>query len=271
MRHLRLSAPDGVRYRPDEPSGVGVLALAGSSGRVDGERARVLAEQGALSESIRWFGGPGQSPGPWDVPVELFLERVEELRRECDRVVVCGTSFGAEAALLTGAFSSSVDAVAAFAPSDVVWSGVTPDGRSASHWTFDGRPLPCVALSASWRPDRDPPRFTELYRQSYGAAGKETIAAATIPVERVPEVVLVAGGDDRVWPSQEHAARVVARRQRHGLSTVVVRDDEAGHRTILPGERPVVGGARMERGGSEAADRRLGAAAWSHLLRLIGR
>lgn len=47
-------------------------------------------------------------------------------------------------------------------------------------------------------------------------------------------------------------------------------DAEAGHRTLLPGEPVVTGGLRMQRGGSERADRRLGAAAWPHVARLSG-
>jgi hypothetical protein len=39
-----------------------------------------------------------------------------------------------------------VDAVVVFAPSDVVWVGVTSDGRQTSHWTLDRLPLPFVAL-----------------------------------------------------------------------------------------------------------------------------
>lgn len=121
---------------PKDHAGIGVLTLAGSSGRVDVDRARVFADKGALAESIRWFGGPGQHHGPWEVPLELLLRRVEELARECDRVVVCGTSFGSEVALLTGAHSSHASAVVGFAPSDVVWAGVAPGGQMTSHWTL---------------------------------------------------------------------------------------------------------------------------------------
>ena len=270
MRRISLTQPHGVRFVPRNHSGTGVLTLAGSSGRVDDDRARLLGEAGAVAESIRWFGGPGQSPGPWEVPLETFLIRVGSLARECDRVVVCGTSFGAEAALLVGAHSSAVAAVVAFAPSDVVWAGVTPDGRVTSHWTLDGAPLPHLGLVQDWSPSEDPPSFTELYRLSH-AADPDAAAAATIAAERVPEVVLVVGGADRVWPSAEQASRIRARRARHGLATTVVVDDEAGHRTVLPGEAVVGSGARMARGGTEEADRRLGEAAWPHVAGLLSR
>lgn len=204
MRRQELTGVEGVRWVPDRPSGTGALVLAGSSGRVDSERARLLAAEGAVAESLRWFGGPGQHEGPWEIPLELFLERVQALAETCDRVVVVGTSFGAEAALLTGAHSPLVSAVVAFAPSDVIWAGGTAEGRVTSHWTLAGQPLPYVPFIEDWVPSEDPPAFLELYRQSrqrFSAQVKE----AAIPAERIPEVLLVAGGEDKVWPSVLHS------------------------------------------------------------------
>lgn len=268
MHEIGLSAPEGVRYVPENHAGIGVLTLAGSSGRVDADRARLFAHKGALAESIRWFGGPGQNPGPWEAPLELFLRRVEELARECDRVVVCGTSFGSEAALLTGVHSTQVSAVVGFAPSDVVWAGVTPGGQMTSHWTLEGEPLPYVPFLDGWEADAEPPSFFSLYQQSF-EADPHVAATAAIAVEKIPEVLLIAGGDDRVWPSEAQAARIRARRDLHGLGTTVVTDDQAGHRTVLPGEPAVAGGVTMARGGTDLADRRLGLAAWQHLERLL--
>ncbi|MFC6715644.1 acyl-CoA thioester hydrolase/BAAT C-terminal domain-containing protein [Branchiibius cervicis] len=256
-----LTEVEGVRFVPDKPTGSAALVLAGSSGRVDRDRARVLAARGVLTESIRWFGGARQQPGPWEVPIELFLRRIDALAESADRVLVFGTSFGSEAALLAGALSERVDAVVAFAPSDVVWSGVTHEGRVTSHWTLDGQPLPWVPFVDDWEPDDDPPVFRGLYEASRRRFA-ERIRAATIPVERIPRVVLVAGGDDQVWPAVAQAEAIAATRSQHGLATDLVTDPEAGHRTILPGEAFVEVGIRMRRGGSPAADRRLGETAW---------
>lgn len=266
MRELPLTGPDGVRFVPISPGGTGVLVLAGSSGRVDARRAELLAQTGVVAESIRWFGGAGQNPGPWEIPLETFLDRVDDLRRDCDRIVVVGTSFGAEAALLTGGLSDQVDAVVAFAPTDVVWAGLTADGRMTSHWTHQGEPLPFVPYAQDWQPDSDPPAYRTLYESSREQAVADD--TAWIQVERIPELLLVAGGDDQVWPAQPMAESIHDRRAHHGLATTLATDPEAGHRTILPGEQPAVGGVRMQRGGSEAADRRLGHRAWAELKRL---
>ncbi|GAB3083337.1 acyl-CoA thioester hydrolase/BAAT C-terminal domain-containing protein [Isoptericola nanjingensis] len=271
-RVVRWVDPEGVRVLPRRPVGTGALVLAGSSGRVDEGRARLLAGRGVLAESVRWFGGPGQPAGPWDVPVETFVRRVEALAAECDRVVLVGTPFGAEAAPVTGALAAGtgvpVDAVVAFAPSDVVWAGVAPGGRETSHWTWGGRPLPFVPFVPGWAPVDDPPAFRDLYLRSREADAARTTAAG-IAVERIAEVVLVAGGDDQVWPAVRHAEEIVRRREAHGLATTLVTDPEAGHRATLPGEPRVSAGMAMRRGGSEAADRRLGEAAWAALCRAL--
>lgn len=270
VREVPLTGVEGVRFLPEvtTATGTGALVLAGSSGRVDVSRARLLAESGVLAESVRWFGGPGQHDGPWEIPLEGFLDRVAALRENCDRVLVLGTSFGAEAALLTGALSEDVAAVVAFAPSDVVWAGVTSDGRVTSHWTHGGKPLPFVPFDPDWTPDTDPPAFRDLYLRSR-ARHADRVAAATIPVERIDELVLVAGGDDQVWPALDHAEAIRERRAAAALVTTVVTEPEAGHRAVLPGEPVVSAGQHMRRGGSEETDRRLGEAAWDEIRRLL--
>lgn len=261
LRRIDLVRPDGVRWVPERHSGDGVLVLAGSSGRVDVERARLFASHGCLAESIRWFGGEGQSAGPWDVPLETFVDRVDALASECDRVWIVGTSFGAEAALATAARAHGVSGVVAFAPSDVVWAGYDPAGAERSHWTWGGAPLPFVPIDQGGWGTEAPPRFLPVYERSRQVFA-DRVAAATIAVERIARVVVVAGGDDQVWSSSLHAENIRRRRAEHGADTVVVVDAGAGHRAILPGESVVRGGTTMRRGGTEAADRELGARAW---------
>jgi hypothetical protein len=268
LRHVELPGLEGGRWVPDVPTGTGALVLAGSSGRVDAARAELLARRGVTAESIRWFGGAGQHDGPWEIPLELFLGRVAALAADCDRVLVLGTSFGAEAALLTGALGRDVTAVVAFAPSDVVWAGVRSDGTVTSHWTLDGAPLAFVPFDDDGEPESAEPAYVDLYRASRRRYA-ERLAPAAIPVERIRDLVLVAGGDDRVWPAVEMAAAIRDRRRTHGVGTVLVTDPDAGHRAVLPGEPVVTGGMRIQRGGDEASDRRLGAAAWAAIERLL--
>jgi hypothetical protein len=64
----RLSNPEGLLVVPE--TGVArcaVLVLSGSSGRVEVDRVRLLADRGAVALSIRWFGDAGQPPGICEV------------------------------------------------------------------------------------------------------------------------------------------------------------------------------------------------------------
>ncbi len=61
-------------------------------------------------------------------------------------------------------------------------------------------------------------------------AHPEDLAAARIPAERYRgPLVLIGGGEDRVWPSAEMAEAVAASRRRAGLPTVLVVEPHAGH------------------------------------------
>lgn len=115
-------------------------------------------------------------------------------------------------------------AVVAFAPSDVIWAGVRPDGVQTSHWSVDGLPVPSIRF-VDWHPSSEPPAYRELYRLS---------------------------------------------REQADTSTAEIADPEAGHRTVLPGERQVRAGISMARGGTPEADARLGRLAWPRLVRLLG-
>ncbi|MGW7685434.1 acyl-CoA thioester hydrolase/BAAT C-terminal domain-containing protein [Kribbella sp. NPDC054772] len=235
----------------------GVLLLHGSSGAPDLDRARLLEAEGYDVLAPRWTV-------THEVPLESFP--VGELADHNDRLVVMGSSWGAEAALLLGALDERVHAVVAFAPSAYVWGRNLEDGSQRSAWTWRGEPLPFVPFDLTWTPPADPPSYTGLYRQSVQVF--EDAEQARIPVERIrDDVLLVAGGDDQVWPAVEFADEI--RRRRGDLPTRIVTVPEAGHRAVLPGEEPKTAGQRMARGGTDAADRALGALAWPEILRVL--
>lgn len=263
MRHVDRA--DHHWSRSADAVGTGVLVLAGSSGRLDTARADVLAAAGATALAIRWFGGRGQPASACEVPLEIFVQAIDLLTEECDRIGVLGLSYGAEAALLTAVRDRRIDAVVALAPTDVVWEGERRSEEDAprSKWTWGGEPLPFVPLDRSWSPSSSPPAFASLYAQSRRLADPAVVAAATIPVEAFDgDLVLVLGGDDQVWPSGTAARAIVARRSAHGMRTTVVEDPAAGHLVVLPGEnvqsltRPYV------LGGDEGSPERLGRLAW---------
>ena len=265
MGVVTLAEADTYWARSERPAGIGVLVLAGSSGRLDVGRADVLAGAGATALAIRWFGGVGQPAVPCEVPLETFMAAIDLLEPECERIGVLGMSYGAEAALLTAVRDSRIDVVVALAPTDVVWEGYheRDDDPPRSKWTWRDEPLPFVPLDRSWTPESSPPAFAPCYAQSRRLARPATVEAATIPVEEIHgELVLVAGGDDQVWPSCEAARAIVARRSAHGLETSLIEDPAAGHPVVLPGEHAATAARPYLVGGDEGAAERLGRAAW---------
>jgi uncharacterized protein len=258
-------------------NGVGVLVLAGSSGRVDVTRARLFAAMGCTALALRWFGGAGQVPGICEIPLETFTAAITRLVQQgCGRIILVGTSKGAEAALLTAIHDSRVDAVVAISPSSVVWGNIGPgrDGEEwpqRSSWTWGGEPLPFVASDPYWKREfRDGLlSYRGLFERSLRRFASE-VDAATIPVETMQaKVILVAGGDDALWPSELFARSIAARLAAAGKSASLIFRPEAGHRVLLPGET-TRRSTRHAHGGRDAADMALGRAAWETIAALIG-
>ncbi|MGE0727724.1 MAG: acyl-CoA thioester hydrolase/BAAT C-terminal domain-containing protein [Acidimicrobiia bacterium] len=251
--------------RPQRACGTGVLVLAGSSGAVDLERAGLFAAHGAVALALRWFGGPGQQPGPWHVPLETFTAALDVLTPEVDWLATVGTSFGAEAALCVAATDTRIDAVVAISPSPYVWPASDDTGQLRSHWTRHGTPLPFVPFDHTWTATSDPPAFRSLYERSLHTHADEAAAAAIAIEDFAGQLVLIAGDDDQVWPAADWARTIAHRRAQHQLPTTLITHPEAGHRVILPGEQPVRRGQHMQRGGNDTADAELGTMAWPHV------
>jgi hypothetical protein len=269
---------EGVLAAPARGSDIGVLVLAGSSGRVERERARILAQQGMTAVSIRWFGGPGQSPGICEIPLEAFTSAVDFLRLNgAERIGILGISKGAEAALLTAVHDPRVDVVIAMSPTSRVWCNVGPGRDGAPHpyrssWTWREQALPFVPMDDSWTPaeaDGGPVAIRGWYELSERTfAG--LLSSAEIPVEKArADLVLVAGGDDAMWPSLPFAEQLAQRRRSVGATVRLIARDDAGHRPRFPGESPASASPRFQYGGTPEADALLGAAAWPHVLDVL--
>jgi acetyl esterase/lipase len=269
---------EGVLVAPARGSDIGVLVLAGSSGRVERERARILAEQGMTALSIRWFGGPGQSPGICEIPLEIFTTAVDFLQANgAERIGILGTSKGAEAALLTAVQDPRVDVVIALSPTSHVWCNVGPGCDGAQHpyrssWTWRERSLPFIPMDDFWtpaEPGSGPVAIRGWYERSE-LTFAHLLPPAEIPVDKArADLLLVAGGDDAMWPSLPFAEQLARRRRSAGTTVRLVARHDAGHRPRLPGESPASASPRFLYGGTPEADALLGAAAWRHILSML--
>ncbi len=274
VRETTLTGSEGVLLEP-EGATTGVLVLSGSSGRIETDRCRMLTSHGVAAASIRYFGGPGQPDEARLVPLETFDDVLADLHARYQRLVVLGTSWGAQAALLLGTLHPEIDAVVAISPTYVSWAGLSDERPQRSSWTLRGEQVPFVPFDdeaiedAVKEADGELPSFCEAYLSALEKYA-DRVPAATIPVERITgEVVLVAGGGDALWPSVLFAEAVRRRRTAHDLETIVVTHPEAGHRVVLPGEPVLPLSQRLAWGGSEAADRELGLRAWPEIAAIL--
>lgn len=256
------AALQGNLFLPGQLNGWGVLALNGSSGRLDEYTARLLAGTGAVAFAQRWFGQPGLPSEVSEVPLELFVEGIDLLvSRGCSRIALTGRSRGAEAALLVAANDERVKLVVAMSPSSVAWAGTGTDGRPS--WTFRGRPIPFVSYDLSWWNEAHPSlvEYRDYHERSLRMNPMET-TRAYIEVERShAHFILVAGAADALWPSDTMAGSIAQRlRDRERSCTLLVHPD-AGHRILLPGETTPRSQLHAH-GGSDHADAELGKVAW---------
>ena len=91
--------------------------------------------------------------------------------------------------------------------------------------------------------------------------------AAAIPIERARgDVLLIAGGDDALWPSAIFAETLAARCRAAGRPVGLITYPDAGHRPIFPDESPPAPSVRVAHDGNPTADAALGRVAWPAVL-----
>lgn len=266
----------GRAFRRTRNNATGIVVLGGSSGRVEVSRATIFANQGTMAIALRWFGGEGQAPGICEIPLETFFAATDYLVEQgCERIVFVGTSKGAEAALLAAVYDARIDAVIAVSPSSFVWGNIGPglDGigwPERSSWTLRGTPIPFMPTVSGWAPEYrgELVAYRGLFEHCLKVHETE-IEAATIPLERTSaQILLVAGCDDALWPSDKFATSIVQRRASAGLPTQLVLGKDAGHRVLLPGET-TQRSSRHAHGGNDEADAALGRLAWEQIRAIL--
>jgi dienelactone hydrolase len=205
VRALRMDTDQVAGLLALPPAGspprVAVLAIGGSDGGVGlAALADLLASHGHPTLALAYFHYPGRPGQLRDIPLEYFATAARRLAAESGpgrgRVAAVGYSRGTEAAMLLGAyFPELVDGVVVYAPTSRAGPG-SPNGAA---WTRAGRPI---------------------------AAG------TPIPVERLDgPILLLAGGDDKVWTSALSAKEITDRLDAHrfGHSHRALVYPQAGH------------------------------------------
>lgn len=219
-----FAAPADGRRHPT------IILLHGSEGG-DRDSAQTIAQrfagQGFAAFALNYFawdlkGLSGIPNAHVNQPIELLDQVRAWLARQpeadVERMGVYGHSKGAEYAALAATYLPWIDAVAACVPSDSVWEGYgigDPRNRPTanqvvptqlSSWSWQGRPLPYIALPAT--DDRSRYFNNTAYYEARRKADPESAAAARIAVERSDAQFLwIGAGRDETWASGAMAQR----------------------------------------------------------------
>ncbi len=199
-----------------------VLVLSGSEGGMNEPEAAVLASRGYTAFALAYFRADGLPKQLVKIPLEYLKKGIDWLKErdsvDARRLGVVGASKGGELALLLGATFPEIRAVVARVPSHVVWSGIGGTYQESS-WTYQGKPLPCVATRPgvgffAQLAGNKPVRLVDIYLP--GLKDEEAVKKATIPVEKISgAVLLISGKEDEMWPSAAMADAVVERLKKH--------------------------------------------------------
>lgn len=234
--------PPGPGRRP------AIIVLGGSEGGDYTAKAfaPLLAQQGYAVLGLPYYA-PGYTPDTripglptsfTEIPVDRLAEARDWLAAQPGvdpaRIGVWGASKGAEYALLAATRFPWIKAVAAVVPTDVVWEGWGRPGPPTASFGWQGKALPFQPYEGMDVELAKAAKGQGMELRGVHDAGRrvhpERMADARIPAERFKgSLVLIGGGEDRVWPSAEMAERVAATRKAAGLPTVLVVEPKAGH------------------------------------------
>ena len=277
----------GMLFLPARPHAGGVVVLGGSEGGSSQAEqvAALMASRGIPALALAYFGVEGVPRHLVEVPVEYVEGAIAWMRARAEvpgaRIGIVGSSRGVELALLAASGRERVGAVAAFAGSAIAWPGVGPGTSPRCAWTRDGTGVPYAVPAGVDPPARaagDPVVLRDGFLEACRDAA--TVARAAIPVERIAgPLLLVSGGDDRLWPSDRFAALALRRRADGGCASSDrhLRYAGAGHTVARPPGLPAAptaivhpfDGTHCALGGTRAANARASAHAWPHALALM--
>lgn len=279
----------GVLFCPPTPGPhPAVIALGGVGGGLRKGGAEALASEGFAALSLAYFGVEGLPSELVEIPLEYFERAIGWLKSQpevdADRIAVVGNSKGGELALLLGAtYPEDIKAVVGYAPSAIVWQGITLDrevyyGGPRSPWSLNGEPIPFARFATPRPPEmvrvvgsylgRKPIVGRVFYER---ALEKETaVAAAEIAVENIEgPVLLISGTDDQMWPSTRLSEMAIERLEAHDhpFPYEHLRYEGAGHMITLPNSEPPVSWmSRYEVGGNQQANEFANADSWKRVL-----
>ena len=255
----------GSYFAPNpNPGDHPVIIIVGGADKLKINRETTMPQLVAKGYSVFYFAnyeiiyGPSE-PSVKELPTQYVDIPIDDLQGVYDwlsdqpgvdetRVGLYGFSRNSAFVLLSATRFDWVDAVAAIAPSDVVWEGWGDRVKlgTTSSYSWEGEPLAYVPYSDNW--------YRETSKFGRGERGRlrtpmdegrwqnlDKVAAARIPIETFKGAVLVAGGEqDDLWSAGHMSQNMAERRAEVGLATELLVFPDAGHALIGDGQNPIV-------------------------------
>jgi dienelactone hydrolase len=178
----------------------GILVLGGSEGGMPSRRAAWLASHGFAALALAYFRYDDLPRELAGIPLEYFGQALNWMAHRpevmSDRIAVTGVSRGGELALQLASLYRGIKAVVAYVPANVRYPACCGFTTVPYAWTWKGNAI-------AFRPLRP--------RLDTGAMEMQ----AVIQVEHTQgPVLLISGGEDRVWASSSMADSIVERLKR---------------------------------------------------------
>ena len=168
--------------------------------------------------ALSYHGATGTPKHLREISIDAVVARIAELSEAGNIPEGCigiiGTSKGGELALLLASLTNAGDVYVAITPSDVVWQASNPTLRRKSSWTYSGTPLPFIKYprlsGATMKALLDVGQAGDLHSLALRKA--KNFEAARIPIEKATAPILLqAGTQDKLWPTEEMSKRLIAR------------------------------------------------------------
>jgi dienelactone hydrolase len=258
----------------------GVVVLGGWGDGPLPLTSALIARRGFAVLDVGYHGWAGLPAELVEIPVESVTDALDYLEERPEVAPggfgLYGISRGSGLGLLAASLDPRIVAVAAWVPGSEVFPGISLRSlRQRSAWTWRGQPVPFARAPlgldtlgvAARLALRRPTSFLPTYTAALAASDQRS----AIPVERIAgEVLVAAGGDDRVWPSAEMAERICRRMGPERCTPRIYPEAGHGLRYVLwPGGDFTE--HSMIRGGTPEANHLAGRDAWAETLRLFER
>ncbi len=244
-------------YYPKNKNNLPLVIMLGGSGggmkEVD-DRAKIISSHGYAVLALGYFGMDNLPKNLERIPVEYFFNSINWAKEkqfiDTNKIVILGFSKGGEAALLVASMRRDIKGAIAFVPSNVRWQGIPngPSFSSKSSWTFNGKDLPylkCnIGFSFFWKFITNSKQIVlrEIFEPII-TEDKSIIEPALIEVEKINgPVLLIAGKDDKVWPSYDMCQMIKNRLDslKFEHQVVCLNYDNTGHLIYGPDLMPTV-------------------------------